>query len=200
MNSVPQRKLFVQNKVVKFSFSRAKSNVSRQPMKFDISFLWRASCESNELYPEMVSFSWILNQSFAMSHWLLVDTRTKRILNNSNNKPGLKRYLSKRLFWWAYVKRGGAYYRRKFCALKWVWLHNKNSLKYKNANPNSSWGIHSEGFNIISEGYLRLRVFFFLGGGMGEGGGLLLGGLIFEEGVGLIILRYSPVRTFVRSC
>ena len=46
-------------------------------------------------------------------------------------------------------------------------------------------GLHSEGLNIISEGYLRLR--FFLGGGRGEGGGLLLGGLVFEEGVGLII-------------
>ena len=45
-------------------------------------------------------------------------------------------------------------------------------------------GLHSEGLNIISEGYLRLR-FFFLGGG--EGGGLLLGGLVFEEAVGLII-------------
>ena len=45
-------------------------------------------------------------------------------------------------------------------------------------------GLHSEGLNIISEGYLRLRVFFFWGGG---GGGLLLGGLVFEEGVGLII-------------
>ena len=44
-------------------------------------------------------------------------------------------------------------------------------------------GLHSEGLNIISEGYLRLR-FFFWGG---EGGGLLLGGLVFEEGVGLII-------------
>ena len=61
-------------------------------------------------------------------------------------------------------------------------------------------GLHSEGLNIISEGYLRLR-FIFLGGG-GEGGGLLLRGLVFEEGVGLnyYILRYSPVRTCVRSC
>ena len=46
-------------------------------------------------------------------------------------------------------------------------------------------GLHSEGLNIISEGYLRLR--FFFGGGVGEGRGLLLGGLVFEEGVGLII-------------
>ena len=45
-------------------------------------------------------------------------------------------------------------------------------------------GLHSEGLNIISEGYLRLR--FFSGGGR-EGGGLLLGGLVFEEGVGLIM-------------
>ena len=47
-------------------------------------------------------------------------------------------------------------------------------------------GLHSEGLNIISEGYLRLRFFFFFWGG-GEGGGLPLGGLVFEEGVGLII-------------
>ena len=45
-------------------------------------------------------------------------------------------------------------------------------------------GLHSEGLNIISEGYLRLR---FFGGGGGKGGGLLLAGLVFEEGVGLII-------------
>ena len=44
-------------------------------------------------------------------------------------------------------------------------------------------GLHSEGLNTISEGYLRLR-FFLLGGG---GGRLILGGLVFEEGVGLII-------------
>ena len=49
-------------------------------------------------------------------------------------------------------------------------------------------GLHSEGLNIISEGYLRLRFIFLAGGGgVGEGGGLLLGGLVFEEGVGLII-------------
>ena len=48
-------------------------------------------------------------------------------------------------------------------------------------------GLQSEGLNIISEGYLRLRFFsFFLGGG-GRGEGLLLGRLVFEEGVGLII-------------
>ena len=47
-------------------------------------------------------------------------------------------------------------------------------------------GLHSEGLNMISEGYLHLRV-FLAGGGGGGGGGLLLGGLVFEEGVGLII-------------
>ena len=47
--------------------------------------------------------------------------------------------------------------------------------------------LHSEGLNIISEGYLRLRFFLGGGGGGGERGGLLLGGLGFEEGVGLII-------------
>ena len=71
-------------------------------------------------------------------------------------------------------------------ALKWFWLHNKNSFKCKNVNPNNSWGIHSEELNIIWEGYLRLMVFFFFEGGVGEGGGLLLGGLIFEEGRGLL--------------
>ena len=45
-------------------------------------------------------------------------------------------------------------------------------------------GLHSEGLNVISEGYLRLR--FFLGGGE-RGKAYFLGGLVFEEGVGLII-------------
>ena len=48
-------------------------------------------------------------------------------------------------------------------------------------------GLHSEGLNIISEGYLRLR----------EGGGLLLGGLVFEEGVGLIIFYGILLRGLV---
>ena len=31
-------------------------------------------------------------------------------------------------------------------------------------------GLHSEGLNIISEGYLRLRFFFLVGGGVGGRG------------------------------
>ena len=59
-------------------------------------------------------------------------------------------------------------------------------------------GLHSEGLNIISEGYLRLRFFFFFGGGGGgEGGGLLLGGLVFEEGVELIIFYGILLRGLV---
>ena len=61
-------------------------------------------------------------------------------------------------------------------------------------------GLHSEGLNIISEGYLRLR-FFFLGGGGGGGGRLTFGRVCFRGGGGAYyILRYSPVRTCVRSC
>ena len=61
-------------------------------------------------------------------------------------------------------------------------------------------GLHSEGLNIISEGYLRLRFSFFFGGG-GGGGRLTFGGACFRGGGGAYyILRYSPVRTCVRSC
>ena len=60
-------------------------------------------------------------------------------------------------------------------------------------------GLHSEGLNILSEGYLRLR-FFFLGGGEG-GGRLTFGRACFRGGGGTYyVLRYSPVRTCVRSC
>ena len=58
--------------------------------------------------------------------------------------------------------------------------------------------LHSEGLNIISEGYLSLRGFFFWGGG---GGRLTFGRACFRGGGGAYyILRYSPVRTCVRSC
>ena len=40
-------------------------------------------------------------------------------------------------------------------------------------------GLHSEGLNIISEGYLRLR-FFFFGGGVGVGGRLTFGKAYFR--------------------
>ena len=57
-------------------------------------------------------------------------------------------------------------------------------------------GLHSEGLNIILEGYLRLR--FFLWGG---GGRLTFGRACLRGGGGAYyILRYSPVRTCVRSC
>ena len=60
-------------------------------------------------------------------------------------------------------------------------------------------GLHSEGLNIIWEGYLRLRFFFFWGGG--GGGRLTFGRAWFRGGGGAYyILRYSPVRTCVRSC
>ena len=56
-------------------------------------------------------------------------------------------------------------------------------------------GLHSEGLNIISQGYLRL---FFLGGG--GGGRFTFGRAYFRGGRGAYyILRYSPVRTCVRS-
>ena len=59
-------------------------------------------------------------------------------------------------------------------------------------------GLHSEGLNITSEGYLRLR--FFWGGG-GGGGRPTFGRAYFRGGGGgYYILRYSPVRTCVRSC
>ena len=58
-------------------------------------------------------------------------------------------------------------------------------------------GLHSEGLNKISEGYLRLR-FFFGGGG---GGRLTFGRACFRGGGGAYyISRYSPVRTCVKSC
>ena len=60
-------------------------------------------------------------------------------------------------------------------------------------------GLHSEGLNIISEGYLGLRFFFW--GGEGVGGRLTFGRAYFRGGGGTYyILRYSPVRTCVRSC
>ena len=43
-------------------------------------------------------------------------------------------------------------------------------------------GLHSEGLNIISEGYLRPR--FFFGGGEGGGGRLTFGRACFREGGG----------------
>ena len=57
-------------------------------------------------------------------------------------------------------------------------------------------GLHSEGLNIILKGYLRLR--FFFGGGAGR----LTFGRAYSRGGGwaYYILRYSPVRTCVRSC
>ena len=63
-------------------------------------------------------------------------------------------------------------------------------------------GLHSEGLNIISEGYLRLRFFFFFRGGGGVGGlRLTFWRACFRGGGGAYyILRYSPVRTCVRSC
>ena len=61
-------------------------------------------------------------------------------------------------------------------------------------------GLHSEGLNIISEGYLRLSFFFFFFGGGGRGR-LTFGRAYFRGGGGAYyILRYSPVRTCVRSC
>ena len=61
-------------------------------------------------------------------------------------------------------------------------------------------GLHSERLHIISEGYLRLRFFFWGGGGEGKGGRLTFGRACFRGGGGAYyILRYSPVRTCVRS-
>ena len=80
---------------------------------------------------------------------------------------------------------GGAYYRREFCALKWVWLHNKKTASNLKT---LTLKVHGVTFGRPSYNIGRIfasEVFFFLGGG--EGGGLLLGGLVFEEGVGLII-------------
>ena len=60
-------------------------------------------------------------------------------------------------------------------------------------------GLYSEGLNIISEGYLRPRFFFW--GGEGGGGRITFGRACFREGGGAYyILRYSPVRTCVWSC
>ena len=47
-------------------------------------------------------------------------------------------------------------------------------------------GLHLEGLNIISEGYLRLRVFFFGGGGEGEA--YFWEGLFSRRGWGLLYL------------
>ena len=58
--------------------------------------------------------------------------------------------------------------------------------------------LHSEGLNIISEGYLRMR--FFLGGGVGVGR-LTFGRACFRGGGGAYyMLWYSPVGTCVRFC
>ena len=59
-------------------------------------------------------------------------------------------------------------------------------------------GLHSEGLNIISEGYLRLRFFFW--GGEGRGEAYFWEGLFSRRGGAYYILRYSPVRTCVRTC
>ena len=47
-------------------------------------------------------------------------------------------------------------------------------------------GLHSEGPNIISEGYLRLSFFFFFGGGGGEGEAYFWEGLFSRRGWGLL--------------
>ena len=79
---------------------------------------------------------------------------------------------------------GGAFYWKEFSVSKWVGLVNKNSLKHvenrlKQLSTNSPWAYIWEG--LLSEGFLRLRF-----------EGLILGGLIFWGGEGLIfgILRY----------
>ena len=63
-------------------------------------------------------------------------------------------------------------------------------------------GLYLGGLLKNMEGYLRLTFFFlfFLGGGRGV---LFLGRLIFGDGGGggaYYILRYSLVRTCVKSC
>ena len=61
-------------------------------------------------------------------------------------------------------------------------------------------GLHSEGLNIIGRIFVS-EVFFFGGGGGGGGGRLTFGRACFRGGGGAYyILRYSPVRTCVRSC
>ena len=52
-------------------------------------------------------------------------------------------------------------------------------------------GLHSEGLNIISEGYLRLRFFFFWGGG---GGRHTFGRACFRGGGGTYYLRTQAWR------
>ena len=47
-----------------------------------------------------------LNQSFAMSHWLQVDTRTKRIPDSSNNEPRAETIFVEKAFLMGYVRRG----------------------------------------------------------------------------------------------
>ena len=41
-----------------------------------------------------------------MSHWLQVDTRTKRIPDSSNNKPRVETVFVEKAFWMGYVRRG----------------------------------------------------------------------------------------------
>ena len=108
--------------------------------------------------------------------------------------------MSKRLFWWAFFL-GGAYYRKEFFASKWVWLHNKNSFNLKTLTLTVHGAIFGRAFKKYGRIFASDVFFsFFLGGGRGV---LFLGRLIFGDGGGggaYYILRYSLVRTCVKSC
>ena len=74
----------------------------------------------------------------------------------------------------------------------------KTALNLKTLTPTVHGVIFGRAFKM-SEGYLHLTIFLW----GGEGEGLFLRGLIFGNGGGggaYYILRYSLVRTCVKSC
>ena len=109
---------------MKFSFSRAKSNVSRKPMKFAHFFLLkRVKMNSNLKWFPICEFQ--------------VDTKTKRIPQISSNKPRGLIFVEK-AFWWAYFRRD---------------LLSEGVLRFKMGLASETWGAYFwEGGRIFAEG------------------------------------------------
>ena len=112
---------------MKFSFSRAKSKVSRKPMKFvDFFLLTRVSQMNSNL-------KWFPICEFQ------VDTKTKpeRIPQISNNKPRGLIFVEK-AFWWAYFRRD---------------LISEGVLCFKMGLASETWGAYFwEGGRIFADG------------------------------------------------